>query len=112
MTFDNLPIDDPKAARLKMLITLQHYLGSWKQSHLDGGIDGLALDKYNESGLHFAQTTDDFLYRIEERLDDEPRRWNWVFEEEVELRRPNRSSVVVLKMPASWVDKVKKQEGK
>lgn len=111
MTFDDLPIHDPKAARITYLNTWTDYLESWGQSYLDGTIDDLAFNEYNESGLVFARLTKNFLYDLEERLDDEPKVWNWVFAEEAELTEGRkRSEMVALKMPTSWVDGVKKRE--
>lgn len=111
MMFDRLPLDDPKAAYLKMANTWDQYQDSWAQCALDGSISFRAVDEYWEAGLEFAKLTNDFLFRMGERMDDEPRRWNWVFEEEAGLmKRKKPSSVVVLKMPATWVEKTKKEE--
>lgn len=48
------------------------------------------------------------LLRMQEHIDEEPRRWTWVFEEEADLKREKPTLMVTLKMPESWIDKVKK----
>lgn len=105
VTFDDLPIDDRKAARLTLLNIWRELLDSWAQSYINGSIDDLAFDEYQDSGSAFAKFTNNFLYDLEDRLNDEPKMWNWVFEEETGLAKGKKqSSVVALKMPESWVD--------
>lgn len=111
VTIDNLPLDNLKAAYLEASNTCERYISSWQQSHLDNCIRfrayagwGLLMDPCE----YFAR---EVLLRIQDRIDEEPGRRNWLFEEEANLKRKKPNLTVAMKMPESWVDKVKKQKG-